>query len=194
MLLVSLTGVLAADTLTRQVPLSASELLTLELPSQFRLAVVKESADEFRPAIRLCVTNGNGSYRVVFKIFAGKLLDSGPQKQEDLDAAVRKMGAVYAAASVEMTNAVHDLKLPQEGSLGAYGTFTDASLVSVIQPPPDQYRVITVGLVRIGGYLFTIRGGSGDKHGEDYKAALGILAGLKVETKPADDSQPVQQL
>ncbi len=195
LLLLSLTGLQAADVVTKQVPLSTSELLTLQVPTPFQLAVVKESEDGYRPAIRLLATNTDGSIRVVFKIFTGKIQDKGPQSQQEMDVAVQKMGAIYVSGSVEKTNEVHVLKLPQAGSLGAYSIYTDASLVSVLQPPPGQYRVVTLGIEKIGGYLFTIQGGSEDRTGEDFKAALKMIAELKVDTEPVkDDSQPVKQL
>src|ERR1700761_6423438 len=109
----------AAEAVTQQVPLSTTELLTLQVPAPFQLTVVKESEDGYRPAIRLLATNTDGTISVVFKIFTGKIQDRGPQNQGELDAAVQKMGAVYASASVEKTNEVHDLNLPQSGSLGA---------------------------------------------------------------------------
>src|ERR1700744_5720139 len=111
LVLLSSAGIKAAEVETKQVPLSTSELLTLQVPAPFQLAVVKESEDGFRPAIRLLATNTDGTISVVFKIFTGKIQDRGPQNQGELDAAVQKMGAVYVSASVEKTNEVHDLNL-----------------------------------------------------------------------------------
>jgi hypothetical protein len=195
LLLLSLIGLPAADLLTQEhAPLSATEILTLEHPAQFRYAVVREVVDAFRPAICLRLVNAQGSNSVVFKIFAGKILGDGPQSQAELDAAVQKMNQVYVPASIEKTNEVYHLKLGQTGAFGAYGVFTDASLVQVVQPPADQYRIITGGLVRIGGYLFTIRGGSNDKDGADYQSMLTILNSLKVLPRPPEDSSLPQQL
>ena len=193
LVLLSSAGMKAADVEIKQVPLSTSELLTLQVPAPFQLAVVKESEDGFRPAIRLLATNTDGSIRVVLKIFTGKIQDKGPQNQEELNAAVQKMSAVYVSGSVEKTNTVYVLKLPQAGSLGAYTIYTDVSLVSVLQPPPGQYRVVMLGMARIGDYLFTIQCGSEDRDGEDFKAALKMMAGLKVDTEAVkEDSQPAK--
>ncbi len=192
-LLASLTGLQAADSLIReQLPLNQTNVLVLEHPAQFEVKTVQEPEDQMRPAIRISVAGQDGSYRVVFKIFAGALQEAGPQSQADLDKAVLKMGAPYVPNSVEGTNEVHDLKLSQPGSLGAYSVFTDASLVAVAQPPAGEYRVMTLGLVRIGNFIFKIQGGSGDQHGVDYQAALKILSGLKVEAKSPGDGKSGQ--
>jgi hypothetical protein len=183
----------AADVLTRErAALSDTTELVLEHPASFQFAKVREVADAFRPAISLRLVNAQGSNNIVFKIFAGRILGDGPQNQAELDAAVQKMGEMYVTASMERTNEVHQLKLPQTGGWGAYSVFTDASLVHVVQPPADQYRIITVGMVRIGDYLFTIRGGSNDKDSLDYQALIDILNSLKVESHPPDPNYEPQ--
>lgn len=192
-LLLSLNVALAADTLTKeQLPLSDTNVLTLERPAQFQLKLVQDPEDSSRPAIRLSVTGPDGNNRVIFKIFAGKLAGAGPESQADLAAALQKLGAAYMAGSVEQTNEMHDLKLSQPGSRGAYCSYTDARLVGAALTPPGEYRVITLALVRINDYLFTIQGGSDDKHGVDYLAAIGILNTLKVESKAPDKSAKPQ--
>ena len=195
LLLLSLTGLRAADVLvSEQTPLSPTEMLTLRHPASYHFAVVKEVVDAFRPAICLRLVNAQGSNSVVFKIFAGKILGDGPQTQLDLNAAVQKMNQVYVPASVEKTNLVFQLRLDQSGAFGAYGVFTDASLIHVVQPPADQYRIITMGLVRIGGYLFSIRGGSNDKDSADYENVVATLNTLKVLPRPPEDKSQPQQL
>ena len=192
LLLLSLAGIWAADVLTREhATLSDTTELVLEHPASFQFAKVREVVDAFRPAITLRLVNAQGSNSIVFKIFAGRILGDGPQNQAELDAAVQKMGEVYVPASMEKTNEVHHLKLPQTGGWGAYSVFTDASLIHVIHPPADQYRIITIGMVRLGDYLFTIRGGSDDKDSADYQTMLGILNTLKVEShQPDPNSEP----
>lgn len=193
LLLLSVTGMLAADVLTREhTTLSDTTELVLEHPASFQVAKVREVVDAFRPAITLRLVNAQGSNSIVFKIFADRILGDGPQNQEQLDAAVQKMGAVYVTASMERTNEVHHLKLPQTGGWGAYSMFTDASLIHVIHPPDDQYRIITVGLVRLGDYLFTIRGGSNDQDSPDFQSLIGILNTLKVESRQSDTNAEPQ--
>jgi hypothetical protein len=192
LLLLSLTGMWAADVLTRErTALSDTTELVLEHPASFQFTKVREVVDAFRPALRLRLVNAQGSNNIVFKIFAARIMGDGPQTQAELDVAVQKMGEVYVTASMEKTNEVQHLKLPQTGGWGAYSVFTDASLIHVVNPPADQYRVITVGAVRLGDYLFTIRGGSNDKDSPDYQALIGILNSLRVESHPPDpDYEP----
>ena len=92
-----------------------------------------------------------------------------------------KMGRSYVEGSVEKINVVW--RIQYKNGVGVYCVFTDASLEGVARLPPGQFRYLTLGLVKVGDYVFTVRGYSNSKDEEDHKTMLSILEGLKIERK-----------
>ncbi len=185
-LLIATATAFAADKLVKEeVSLTPTNKLTFEHPERFHYDVVQQPDDGFRTALRLRCFGADGISTLSFKLFASKD-DGGTLKtQTEVDAAVKKMGAGYVDGSVEKTNAVHHIK--HKTGAGAYSVFTDADLEGVAQLRPGQFRHITLGLVKVGDFVFTVRGYSNGKDGDDYRAMLTVLEGLSIENKVAED-------
>lgn len=185
-LLIATTTAFAADKMVKEeVSLTPTNQLTFEHPERFRYDVVQQPDDGFRTALRFRCFGADDISTLSFKLFAGKDADGTLKTQTEVDAAVKKMGASYVDGSVEKTNAVQRMK--HKTGAGAYSVFTDADLAGVAQLRPGEFRHITLGLVKVGDFVFTVRGYSNGKDGDDYKAMVTVFEGLSIEKKAADD-------
>jgi len=183
LLLITSVTALAADKLVKEeASLSPTHKVSFEHPKRFQYDLVQQPDDGFRPALRFRSFGTDGISTLSFKLFASKDDDGTLKTQTEIDAAVMKMGASYVESSVEKTNIVR--RLQHKNGAGAYCIFTDADLVGIAQLRPGQFRHITLGLVKVGDYVFIVRGYSNTKDGDDHKAMLSILEGLKIESKP----------
>src|SRR5215813_6748006 len=153
----------------------------LEHSKRFHYDVVLQPDDRFRAALRFRSFGAEGISTLSFKVFASPADADSLKTQAEIEAAVKKMSASYVEGSVEKTNTVRRLQ-PKSGA-GAYCVFTDADLAGVAQLRPGQFRHITLGLVKVGDYVFIVRGYSNSKDGDDYKAMLSVLEGLSIQKK-----------
>jgi len=182
-LLMTAFAALAADKMVKEeASLSPTHKVAFEHPERLRYDLVQQPDDAFRPALRFRSFGADGISTLSFKFFASKDDNGTFKTQADIDAAVMKMGASYVEGSVEKTNTLR--RLQHKSGTGAYCIFTDADLVGVARLPPGQFRYITLGLVKVGDYVLTVRGYSNTKDGDDYKAMLSVLEGLKIVEKP----------
>jgi len=165
--------------------LSPTHKLAFEHPERFRYDVVQQPDDGFRTALRFRSFGADGISTLSFKLFASKDDKDTLKSQTELEAAVKEMGASYVQGSVEKTNTVR--RIQHKSGAAAYCLFTDADLAGVVHLRPGQFRHITLGLVKVGDYIFTVRGYSNSKDGDDYKAMLSVLEGLKIEKKSTDE-------
>lgn len=187
-LLVASTTAFAADKMVKEeVPLTSTNKLTLEHPERFSYDVVQQPDDGFRTALRFRSFGTNGISTLSFKLFASIDSDGKLKTQADIDTVVKKMGESYVNESVEKTNTVRHIQ--SKTATGAYCVFTDADLVGVADLRPGQFRHITLGLVKVNDFVFSVRGYSNLKDGGDYQTMLSVLEGLQIEKKAAEERQ-----
>jgi hypothetical protein len=185
-LLISCGTALAADKMVKEeASLSPTHKLALEHPERFRYDVVQQPDDGFRTALRFRSFGADGISTLSFKLLASKDDAGALKSQTEVEAAVKEMGASYVEGSVEKTNTVR--RIQHKSGAAAYCHFTDADLARVVHLRPGQFRHITLGLVKVGDYVFTVRGYSNSKDGDDYKAMLTVLEGLKIEKQLTDE-------
>jgi hypothetical protein len=181
-LLATAVTALAADKMVKEeLSLSQAHKIEFEHPERLRYDMVQQPDDGFRTALRFRIFGTDGISTLSFKLFASKDDGGNLKSQAEVEAAVKKMGTSYVEGSVEKTNTVRSIQ--HKSGAAAYCVFTDADLVGVVQLRPGQFRHITLGLVKVGDYIFTVRGYSNSKDGDDYKAMLNVFESLKIEKK-----------
>jgi hypothetical protein len=179
LLVMTSTSLLAAEKVMNEgASLSPTEKVTLRHPEHFHYDITKDPDDMFREALRLRSFDTAGISALSFKLFWRKE-EKQFADQKMIDAGVQKISASYVEGSVEKASVVRHLHITE--GIGAYCVLTDADLARVAKPAPGEYRYLTFGLVKINGYVFTVRGYSNAKDDGDYKAMLTILEGLKIE-------------
>ena len=148
--------------------------LELAVPPGWKLAT-RETPPGIPPTIK--VGNADRSLSLLITVFPPVAPAKEQDTQEKIDAVVRLTSGQYVDGSVEKVITLK--KLAAAHGLGSYASFTDADLVNVQQPAPGQYKTVTNGQLRVGDLtlIFTLLTGSLD--GADFKAAMGMIAGVK---------------
>ena len=186
-LLVAAVASLAADNVAKEeVSLSPTHRLRFDHAEKLRYDVVPQPGYTFSPAMRFRCFESDGVNTLQFSLFASKDGVGAFKTQEDVDATVKRMGTGYVDMSVEKTTNTLRRIQPKSG-FGAYCVFTDADLVGVTHLRSGEFRCVTVGLVKVGDYIFTVRGYSNTKDGADFKAVVDLLESLSIEEKVAEE-------
>lgn len=148
--------------------------LELTLPPGWKLSA-RETPPGIPPTIK--VGNADRSLSLLITVFPPMDPAKDQDTQEKIDAMVRLTSGQYVDGSVEKVITIK--KLATAHGLGSYASFTDADLVNVQQPAPGQFKTVTNGELHVGDLtmVFTLLAGSLD--GTDFKAALGMIAGVK---------------